>query len=139
MLCSISQAGFASEHWNALKTNFQHIPSQLENTFSKCRWRGSHICAAAAGLLGRMPTLLYKDQIHCVKSIHCTLHMLHTQIPLSWAFVCSKARQLPVTANGFQTLGGQGVLAQKSLTSAKHLSILRQPVMQALLSPFCRC
>lgn len=24
MLCSISQAGFASEHWNALKTNFQH-------------------------------------------------------------------------------------------------------------------
>lgn len=24
MLCSISQAGFASEPWNALKTNFQH-------------------------------------------------------------------------------------------------------------------
>lgn len=23
-LCSISQAGFASECWNALKTNFQH-------------------------------------------------------------------------------------------------------------------
>lgn len=77
MLCSISQAGFASEHWNALKKNFQHIPSQLENTFSKCRWRGSHICAAAAGLLGRMPTLLYKDQVNCVESIHYITHCRH--------------------------------------------------------------
>lgn len=35
MLCSLSQASFASEHWNALKTNFQYVLSQLENTFLK--------------------------------------------------------------------------------------------------------
>lgn len=33
MLGLISQASFASEHWNALKTNPQHTLSQLENTF----------------------------------------------------------------------------------------------------------
>lgn len=40
MLSLISQASFASEHWNALKMNSQRALSQLENTFLQLR--GEH-------------------------------------------------------------------------------------------------
>lgn len=79
MLCSISPASFASEPWNALKTNFQHVLSQLENTFLKqvqIRWKGSLICAGAQGFFGRIPKLLFKQKINLASSILDLLHVL---------------------------------------------------------------
>lgn len=64
MLRSVSQAGFASERWNALKTNFQDASSRLESTFSKHRWKGSYICAAATQFSGKTPESLFKDPIN---------------------------------------------------------------------------
>lgn len=43
MLCSISQAGFASEHWNALKTNFQHGLPTWRTPSARADGRGLHL------------------------------------------------------------------------------------------------
>lgn len=43
MLCSISQAGFASEHWNALKTTFQHGLPTWSTPSARADGRGLHL------------------------------------------------------------------------------------------------
>lgn len=52
MLCSISQAGFASEPWNALKTNFQHGLPTWKTPSARADGEELHLHAALNSLGG---------------------------------------------------------------------------------------
>lgn len=66
MLCSVSPAGFASEHWNALKTNFQHALSKLENTFLRQTQMRRELATCAQPLNESLEGLQgYFSQINC--------------------------------------------------------------------------
>lgn len=68
MLSLISWASFASEHWNALKTKPQRahsLPTGKHLPLARAAGKVA-ICAAAIGVSGRAPKLLFKDQINYV-------------------------------------------------------------------------
>lgn len=103
MLCSISQASFASQHWNALKTNFQHVPSPLENTFFQQAHMGRYLQVCSQHMI------LWKDsKVTFQRSDKlCLTHTLYTTHSISPDSTVLHTYLLPMTVSSKKFLGGR--------------------------------
>lgn len=112
MLCSISQAGFASEHGNASET-----PPHLEHTFGRAAGRERHLHSCASSLLGRLQGTFQKSDTRGPK---------HT---LSTPAANSAGTLLLKLANHLGDLAvpkhfhGQGTIIIKEPAVTRHLPI----------------
>lgn len=127
LICSVqSLASFASEHWNALKTNIQRVLSQLENTFLKQVQMGRRLSCRCHMVLWKdsKATFQRSDKLHLIHTVYykCYKCRQHSFIHL---FVLKLANYLwQITVPKQKVFRMQERLMWKNLLPAIHLLIL---------------